>query len=78
MGKQGPPTSLRFTSGSDLLSWYEHYADRLGVSVNAALLRGLEAHRNSVDGTELDYPERISDDHRQEPAEVTTSRLRTR
>jgi len=44
-----PPTSLRFTRATaDLLPWYEAYADAEGITLNAALLRGLTAHRAAV------------------------------
>ncbi len=58
MGKQGAPKALRFTAGSDLLEWYGSYAARLGLSLNAALLRGLEMHRHSVEGAESVTSER--------------------
>jgi hypothetical protein len=46
---QSPPKAIRFPSGSGLLAWYESYAAREHLSVNAALLRGLAQHRAAVE-----------------------------
>lgn len=43
--------AIRFTAAvpkADLLGWYESYAEAENISVNAALLRGLTAHRAAV------------------------------
>lgn len=45
-----PPRAIRFPAGSDLLSWYQEYAKRIGLSVNAALIIGLMQHRERVEG----------------------------
>jgi len=42
--------SIRFPEGSDLLPWFEQHAQQAGVSVNATLLRALEAYRAAIEG----------------------------
>lgn len=46
---QEPPLAVRFPAGSDLLAWYRRHAGETGVSVNAALIRGLQRHRAAVE-----------------------------
>jgi hypothetical protein len=49
MSTRPTPKALRFTRATaDLLPWYEAYADAEGITLNAALLRGLTAHRAAV------------------------------
>ena len=49
-GGRATGKSIRFPEGSDLLPWLEQHAQDTGVSVNATLLRALEAYRAAVEG----------------------------
>lgn len=49
-GGRSTGKSIRFPEGSDLLPWFEQHAKDTGVSVNATILRALEAYRAAVEG----------------------------
>lgn len=46
--------SIRFPEGSDLLPWFEQHARQTGASVNATMLRALEAYRAAIEGGHLE------------------------
>jgi hypothetical protein len=49
MSTQPSPKAVRFpVADRDLLPWYEGYASDQGISLNAALIRGLRAHQQAV------------------------------
>jgi hypothetical protein len=49
MSDRYPTKAIRLTRATaDLIDWYEHYAGDEEITLNAALLRGLTAHRAAV------------------------------